>query len=354
MTEPYSLTNQSKNQSIKNRGIIFGVDPNISAEEMSTVLGLKAERIAKKRGGEIFQTAQMILHFENDIPSEIFYGYIRFKVSRYIPEPIRCYKCQHFGHKATSCRSKQRCSVCSGEHGVSDCPEINKEEEQKERKCANCKGNHPASYKNCPEYKKATVITKMQFQAPNRISYAEAVKIHRQDEAKKANLVPSAESIINNSTNEPAKPHRQDETTNANLAPSVEYMRTSKTLMKNSDYNTNTPPAEYKEKTSIEQNIHNDCITKTNFLIFLNKCEEISRKNENTEDKLAGLFDLIKELASQMTQKTQTQIKENQEPYPWSKNHKTQSNHEPNEDNENPESSKQKPNVTQDPTKNGK
>ena len=92
----------------------------------------------------------------------------------------------------------------------------------------------------------------------------------------KANLAPSAEPMIINKTNEEAKFHRQDEATKAILVPSAESKIINRTNLKTSDNNTNTPSTEWKENTPTEQDIHNDCITRTMFVQFLNKCEEIS------------------------------------------------------------------------------
>ena len=38
---------------------------------MTEALGVKAERIAKSRGGEMMRTRQMILHFEDDLPQHV-------------------------------------------------------------------------------------------------------------------------------------------------------------------------------------------------------------------------------------------------------------------------------------------
>lgn len=61
----------------------------------------------------------------------------------FIPPPVRCYKCQGYGHFAKVCKGKQRCGKCGGDHengqcGVSDV-----------RKCCNCGGDHTAAYGGC-------------------------------------------------------------------------------------------------------------------------------------------------------------------------------------------------------------
>ena len=63
------------------------------------------------------------------------------------------FNCQSFGHSAKNCRSKQKCLICGDSHSHKGCP--NKEARKPKR--ANCKGPHVASYKGCPEYKKAGI-----------------------------------------------------------------------------------------------------------------------------------------------------------------------------------------------------
>ena len=114
ITEPY----KKKRYTVKNskiRGIIFGVNEDISDDEMSISIGMKAERIIKKKFGNTIHTEQMIIYCEGDLPPYVTCGWKRVRVSLYIPEPVRCYRCQQFGHKAQFCRAKQnKCSICSG------------------------------------------------------------------------------------------------------------------------------------------------------------------------------------------------------------------------------------------------
>ena len=96
ISEPHSRA--AKNRPTSNRGIIFGVSDDVTDEEMTEALGVKAERIIKRRGGEKVKTRQMILHFEDDLPQYVRYEWQRFRVSIYIPEVVRCYKCRKFGY----------------------------------------------------------------------------------------------------------------------------------------------------------------------------------------------------------------------------------------------------------------
>jgi len=93
--------------------------------------------------------ASVVLTYPNGEapPAEVKLGWQHRQLRPYVPEPRRCFNCQKFSHVSKYCRKQQPvCPVCSEGHKYEDCP--NKDH----RKCANCGGNHSASYKKCPTY----------------------------------------------------------------------------------------------------------------------------------------------------------------------------------------------------------
>ena len=64
-------------------------------------------------------------------------GYMSFPVREYRRPPLRCYKCQRFGHTAAACRGDRRCGG-GGDHDFKQC-------QVKKTKCCNCGGNHITS-----------------------------------------------------------------------------------------------------------------------------------------------------------------------------------------------------------------
>ncbi|OJA15712.1 hypothetical protein AZE42_12979, partial [Rhizopogon vesiculosus] len=69
-------------------------------------------------------------------------------------EPIRCAKCQKFGHMARNCSSlEDTCGACGGKHRTSLCPS------PQSTHCANCKTNQHASWsRSCPAFKESCDI----------------------------------------------------------------------------------------------------------------------------------------------------------------------------------------------------
>ena len=66
----------------------------------------------------------------------------------YTADSIQCFSCLKFGHISTSCIGKVSCVHCGTiGHRKSDnaCG-------SKPKRCANCKGPHPANYRGCVEF----------------------------------------------------------------------------------------------------------------------------------------------------------------------------------------------------------
>jgi len=95
-------------------------------------------------------------------------GYIRVPVSSYIPNPLRCFKCQKFGHGKSACRGRETYATCGQVgHTSSDCTS--------EPKCPNCTGNHSAFSKSCPKWLFEKRV--QQLKAERNITFIEARKI---------------------------------------------------------------------------------------------------------------------------------------------------------------------------------
>ncbi|GFU18096.1 putative RNA-directed DNA polymerase from transposon BS [Trichonephila clavipes] len=92
-------------------------------------------------------------------------GYLNCKIRPYIPNPLRCFKCQRFGHSQTSCRGQLTCSRCASVgHSSTDCT--------LEPKCFNCSQSHSSDSKLCPKWKIEKQI--QEIKTNNNISYQEA------------------------------------------------------------------------------------------------------------------------------------------------------------------------------------
>ena len=137
-------------------------------EEIETAF--KKQGIKEYRNDQIIQTHTYILTFEKpSIPKEIRIGYTVERVEQYIPSPLRCFKCEKFGHHKEICRGRQVCGKCGErdpDHMENECKSI---------KCANCHEEHPAFSRSSAIYKKEEEI--MFIKHTKNIPFSEARKI---------------------------------------------------------------------------------------------------------------------------------------------------------------------------------
>lgn len=119
----------------------------------------------------------MVQFSTKELPAELYFRFMRYRVREFTHKPIRCYKCQKFGHVAKLCKGTKRCAKCGGEHDYGECGEGVKP------KCCNCGGGHSAAYWGCEVMRRETEIQSVKRK--DRVPYAEAVK--RVEQTKKDN-----------------------------------------------------------------------------------------------------------------------------------------------------------------------
>jgi hypothetical protein len=138
-------------------------------QELSDQGVIHVKRFTVKTSSGVSKTNTYLMTFSSaSLPRDIKAGYHNIKVEVYIPNPLRCYKCQRYGHGATRCTNGHICHRCgSDEHEGFDCKEAHF--------CSNCKGSHMASSKECPIWIRESAICKLKVE--NNISFPEARKL---------------------------------------------------------------------------------------------------------------------------------------------------------------------------------
>ena len=104
-----------------------------------------------KKKGKVIPTNTLFLTFNRpDIPKEIKVGYLKVKVDLFVPNPLRCFNCNKFGHTSQRCKTTAKCQRCGKDKHEEQCdgPQI----------CSNCSGPHAASAKECPVWMKEKEI----------------------------------------------------------------------------------------------------------------------------------------------------------------------------------------------------
>ena len=91
----------------------------------------------------------LILTFKGDhLPDKIPVGFEWCRVRPYIPNPMRCFCCQKYGHMNKTCRNAERCATCgSYEHfHTKEKPCV------EPPKCVNCGEDHAAYDRRCAKW----------------------------------------------------------------------------------------------------------------------------------------------------------------------------------------------------------
>ncbi|GBL95339.1 hypothetical protein AVEN_154757-1 [Araneus ventricosus] len=141
---------------------------NVSIEEITDEFKgegvTHVRRIFIRRAGQLLLTKHLILTFQTPtLPDSVKAGYIKLAVRPFIPNPLRCFKCQRFGHSQTNCRGN--CARCAEQGHISQqCTE--------QEKCVNCSGDHTSFSRFCPRWKQEKEIKAVKTK--EQISYPEA------------------------------------------------------------------------------------------------------------------------------------------------------------------------------------
>ncbi|GBM74725.1 hypothetical protein AVEN_274858-1 [Araneus ventricosus] len=127
--------------------VLMVSDAEFASEHESQKV-IAAHRITLKRDGNIAPTRHVILKFDTPVlPRKITECYITCDIRSYIRNPVRCSKCQRFGHTKPACRGSSALCACCSESGHEEtvCT--------KPEKCVNFKHNHPSYSMSCPKWK---------------------------------------------------------------------------------------------------------------------------------------------------------------------------------------------------------
>jgi len=173
---PYSL----KHQSLSSRsppvqrqandyfvkGVVYGL---LEDEQNLNEIAIENGAHHMCRIGNSEHSKSTLIAFTKDtvLPPYLEVNGRKFKIFPFVPKPLRCFRCNIFGHSSNFCRRNVVCSSCAGGHFVTDCPDKSK------LKCINCGQGHSAAYTKCPVYIKTQAALKIRSE--QHVTLAEAV-----------------------------------------------------------------------------------------------------------------------------------------------------------------------------------
>lgn len=248
------------------RGVITGIPVAVSIEEIKNSLKggdiVDAKRLTK--GKEKLDSMSILIWFKNEMPSKVQMGFMCYPVREYVPHPIRCFKCQRFGHVATQCRGKLRCAKCGNEHEYGQCGD------DVELKCCNCGGQHSAAYGGCVKQKEAKEVQK--YKIAHNVSYAEAIKSIVKDKRQEKPAVIYAPKVRSTDSNKPC-------TSTENCIEEINQQ--TKT------YRATRPICECKARISDETLL----IRKNEFIAFICSVVNVTMLHSKKSDKIKSVVE---------------------------------------------------------------
>ena len=133
-------------------------------------------RFTIRKNHEIVNTNTLLLTFNSVVtPKTLKIFYQLIQVEMYVPNPLRCFNCQKFGHHENNCPADlgsvcEKCGTGNHDHLASQC--------RKPAKCVNCGENHMSRSSDCDVWKKEKEV--MKIKVTQRLTYPEARKIYDQ------------------------------------------------------------------------------------------------------------------------------------------------------------------------------
>ena len=122
-------------------------------------------RVTLKKEGKVIPTNTLFLTFGSpELPKEITVGYLKVKVALFVPNPMRCFNCNRFGHTSQRCKVAAKCTGCGKDKHEGQC--------EGPKLCSNCNGPHASSAKDCSVWQREKEIQRVRIE--KRISFPEA------------------------------------------------------------------------------------------------------------------------------------------------------------------------------------
>jgi len=151
------------NYKIIRTGVVRGVDPSLSIDEILQVLKWRdrpmevrsIERLKfrdMRNNNELKESNSIKIDFvSNLLPEFISIWNVKSKVRPYINKIRKCYNCFKWGHSSTFCRNSSACSGCGFSHESEDCS-------NESFNCPDCKQLHAPFETICPIFRKYEIV----------------------------------------------------------------------------------------------------------------------------------------------------------------------------------------------------
>ena len=173
----------------------------------------EVKRVFVTKGPSKVPTNTLFLTFAMaKLPESIRVGYLRVKVTHFIPSPLRCFRCQKYGHSSKFCRSEEICRDCGkAKHEGEGCKDP--------KCCVNCEGKHSSSSQDCPKWK-----LEREYQRVKTVERCSFVEARKKVMATVPNLPNTYAKAASTATGAPEISSEKESPAQTRLASSIESL----------------------------------------------------------------------------------------------------------------------------------
>ena len=162
-------------------------------------------------------TPTILLTFDKpSCPTKIELDYVTYHIERYVPNPLMCYGCGHFGHSEMRCSKPKVCLQCGQGQHEGEC----------EKWCLNCsKPGHSCLARECEIWQREKEICRIKSEED--VSYAQARKMY-----KDTHNTPQLQRSYATALRTPSAMSKQEDEMKERVSKMEEAMKEMITLMK--------------------------------------------------------------------------------------------------------------------------
>ena len=129
------------------------------------------KRISVRRDGEQNLTNICISTLSSPVlPTSIKIGFQIVKVNVYVPNPLRCFNCQRYGHHISKYPNEETCFKCAHQGPDHDCSTCSNP-----LHCISCNAAHSTFSRECPAWREEKKVLSIEY--INNVSFPDARKL---------------------------------------------------------------------------------------------------------------------------------------------------------------------------------
>ena len=141
--------------SMSEEDLAFSIQTNSECNKILYINKAYPRKVVQKSEYHKYESIRLSIEFSEHVPARVYFEYVSHPIYAYTMPVKMCFQCQRYDHSSISCKRKEVCGKCAGDHSHSTCTIT----DPKLFKCATCLGNHKSTSTTCPFYERALHIS---------------------------------------------------------------------------------------------------------------------------------------------------------------------------------------------------